>query len=71
MARMLDLNKGNWTAASILKEPGFIEFIRNETVATIEPKLFVPSPHPGLDIGRNDPCWCKSGKKYKLCCLGK
>ena len=22
-------------------------------------------------IGRNDPCPCKSGKKYKACCLGK
>lgn len=23
------------------------------------------------DIGRNDPCPCGSGKKYKKCCLGK
>jgi uncharacterized protein YecA (UPF0149 family) len=22
-------------------------------------------------IGRNDPCPCKSGKKYKRCCLEK
>jgi hypothetical protein len=22
-------------------------------------------------IGRNDPCSCGSGKKYKACCLGK
>ena len=22
-------------------------------------------------IGRNDPCPCGSGKKYKTCCLGK
>src|SRR4051794_34323362 len=22
-------------------------------------------------IGRNDPCFCGSGKKYKFCCLGK
>jgi SEC-C motif len=22
-------------------------------------------------IGRNDPCLCGSGKKYKRCCLGK
>ena len=20
-----------------------------------------------VKIGRNDPCWCKSGKKYKAC----
>ncbi|MFC4711151.1 SEC-C metal-binding domain-containing protein [Enterococcus eurekensis] len=23
------------------------------------------------EIGRNDPCYCGSGKKYKKCCLGK
>lgn len=23
----------------------------------------------GQKIGRNDPCTCKSGKKYKMCCL--
>ncbi len=23
----------------------------------------------GLKIGRNDPCVCGSGKKYKKCCL--
>jgi hypothetical protein len=23
------------------------------------------------DIGVNDPCYCKSGKKYKKCCLRK
>lgn len=22
-------------------------------------------------IGRNDPCFCGSGKKYKNCCIGK
>jgi hypothetical protein len=22
------------------------------------------------DIGRNDPCYCGSGKKFKKCCLG-
>jgi SEC-C motif len=23
------------------------------------------------DVGRNDPCPCGSGKKFKKCCLGK
>jgi preprotein translocase subunit SecA len=22
---------------------------------------------PERDVGRNDPCWCGSGKKYKRC----
>ncbi len=26
-----------------------------------------PTPRPG----RNDKCWCGSGKKYKHCCLDK
>jgi uncharacterized protein YecA (UPF0149 family) len=24
-------------------------------------------PEEALDLRRNDPCWCKSGKKYKKC----
>ena len=24
----------------------------------------------GVEVGRNDPCPCGSGKKYKKCCLG-
>ncbi|MEI6531249.1 MAG: SEC-C metal-binding domain-containing protein [Chlamydiota bacterium] len=24
-----------------------------------------------MTVGRNDPCPCGSGKKYKTCCLGK
>jgi len=28
-----------------------------------------PDAHP--ELGRNDPCHCGSGKKYKQCCLGK
>ena len=27
--------------------------------------------HNGNTPGRNDPCPCGSGKKYKKCCLGK
>ena len=30
--------------------------------------LLRPSaPPPGVSLGRNDPCWCGSGKKYKYC----
>ena len=28
-------------------------------------------PKPGDKLGRNDPCPCGSGKKYKACCLNK
>jgi SEC-C motif len=35
-------------------------------------KQHVASSHVGgQKIGRNDPCPCRSGKKYKKCCLGR
>ncbi len=30
-----------------------------------------PADQAGRKIGRNDPCPCGSGKKYKKCCLGR
>jgi hypothetical protein len=30
-----------------------------------------PAVNPTRDVGRNDPCPCGSGKKYKKCCLEK
>ena len=30
-----------------------------------------PPPNPFPNVGRNDPCPCGSGKKYKVCCLKK
>ena len=30
-----------------------------------------PLVNPTRDVGRNDPCPCGSGKKFKKCCLGK
>jgi hypothetical protein len=30
-----------------------------------------PAVNPYKDVGRNDPCPCGSGKKFKKCCLGK
>ena len=31
----------------------------------------VPVEHKKIKVGRNDPCPCGSGKKYKKCCLPK
>jgi hypothetical protein len=43
---------------------------RAERALSAEP---APSPRPGRDllryVGRNDPCPCGSGKKFKKCCL--
>jgi hypothetical protein len=30
-----------------------------------------PEPPPKKKLGRNDPCPCGSGKKFKKCCLHK
>lgn len=30
-----------------------------------------PITRPGSRIGRNDPCPCGSGRKYKKCCMGE
>ena len=32
----------------------------------VDGDLFTP-PHPANKLGRNDPCWCNSGKKFKKC----
>lgn len=37
------------------------------TIPLTQPRAAPPTPKPG----RNDPCPCGSGKKYKKCCLGK
>jgi len=37
-----------------------------EDVPAVEP----PVVNPMRDVGRNDPCPCGSGKKFKKCCLG-
>jgi len=35
------------------------------------PLSMVPARNPFRNIGRNDPCPCGSGKKFKKCCIGK
>ncbi len=37
----------------------------------LDEPLFVPPSAERTKIGRNEPCPCGSGKKYKKCCLGK
>ena len=36
-----------------------------------EPGFEAPYVNPLRDVGRNDPCPCGSGKKYKKCCLAE
>jgi SWIM/SEC-C metal-binding protein len=39
-----------------------------EDISDIERRLNPSSPHFAIHIGRNEPCPCGSGKKYKKCC---
>jgi preprotein translocase subunit SecA len=40
---------------------------RDQAVAGQGPQRLEPIRNVGLKIGRNDPCPCGSGKKYKKC----
>jgi hypothetical protein len=41
------------------------------TAATPRVSVTGPIRNEGHNLGRNDPCWCGSGKKYKKCHWGK
>jgi len=49
---------------------GLAEELKKAHIETEQPRTGYPSPAPGnpLKIGRNAPCPCGSGKKYKRCC---
>jgi preprotein translocase subunit SecA len=44
---------------------GLLGAAATTAVAESAPQQQIVNEHP--DIGRNDPCWCGSGKKYKRC----
>jgi hypothetical protein len=43
--------------------------LAGEPIAGTEFPLPAPAANPWRDIGRNDPCPCGSGRKFKKCCL--
>jgi SWIM/SEC-C metal-binding protein len=60
--------------ASICDEHGWIfiagiEPDKPEDISDVERLLHPPTPaRAQVRVGRNDPCPCGSGKKYKKCC---
>ena len=74
--RVQNLNRANEVAA-ICDEHGWIYILgiepdKSEDISDLERLLNPPKPQvKNFDIGRNDPCHCGSGKKYKKCCLQK
>ncbi len=57
------------------RDLGLIEDVVAELEAALESEEEAepeePVHNPLRHVGRNDPCPCGSGKKYKKCCLGK
>ena len=53
--------------------PGRRKRARSETPTQAEEEAAASAPvrRDGAKVGRNDPCPCGSGKKYKKCCGGK
>ena len=48
---------------------GFSEEYRRDKAAGLYDPPQEPVTNPLRHVGRNDPCPCGSGKKYKKCCL--
>jgi SWIM/SEC-C metal-binding protein len=74
--RVQNENRAN-EVASICHKHGWkfilgIEADKPENISDLERLLNPPKPRiKSSDIGRNDPCPCGSGKKYKKCCFIK
>ncbi|MFM8441773.1 MAG: SEC-C metal-binding domain-containing protein, partial [Methylococcus sp.] len=65
---------GDWvrltgTPASSQEFVGFYNALRQELRRIDLPALHISALEPPVKVGRNDPCPCGSGKKYKKCCL--
>lgn len=51
-----------------------VSLLQRAAIPADDPELAVVSRFVGeerSDVGRNEPCWCGSGRKYKHCHLGK
>lgn len=78
-AEVSDEGKGQWEKETKQGEAAMklleavcvqheIDHLRGMTIHDRENKL---EPISTVKIGRNEPCLCGSGKKYKKCCLNK
>ncbi len=47
-----------------------IDFLKESKSAVVKTVTAMPTPVLTNKVGRNDPCPCGSGKKYKKCCGG-
>jgi hypothetical protein len=71
---VLDLLQGGDPDAIALKagiSKAHLFRIRDDLLAQVERERANATDAPSQKIGRNDPCPCGSGKKYKHCCLDR
>ncbi|MDZ4251883.1 MAG: DUF1186 domain-containing protein [Sulfuritalea sp.] len=61
------LGRGNGYVTSVKKEIGWWAGLAEDKPAKAKPAPVVVPVRQGVKIGRNDPCPCGSGKKYKKC----
>ena len=61
MFKNLVANAQQWVVSNVFKTPGSSSGVRVETPDATKRGDGNPK------VGRNDPCWCGSGKKYKKC----
>lgn len=59
----------DWTSAVDENREAFAAALRDPDRPTFAAPQHTPDRRPGAKIGRNEPCPCGSGKKYKQCCL--
>lgn len=54
-------------------QPGEVAVMPEEDKPYMSEMAYHPTPiqRAKRRVGRNDPCGCGSGKKFKRCCLGK
>ena len=58
-------------AGTVLLFPGMAARPGSAGVGVCSPETAKSASVPAVKVGRNDPCPCGSGKKYKKCCMGK
>ena len=59
-----------WELQRALETHGadFEASVRSGQLAGTRPQKQTTVTHQAKKLGRNDPCWCGSGKKFKKCC---
>ena len=71
VARMVSAQTEDQVSDSALTLENLLYSVGNVGLALSEDSYETPEPYinPNRDVGRNDPCPCGSGKKFKKCCM--